>query len=436
MPATTNAWPAAYRVLDPGAIREREFPTIGGRAYFDSNATTPMARSARERVRELEDHVLIGSTHSTNSCEARLAQEQYDAARAGVSKFFGAQGYATIFTSGTTAASNLWALSLPLGRGDLVLLTLMEHHSQLLTMRERARKAGATVKYIPVTAEGRLDMERLEGTVAQYPGRRTFMNLVYASNVTGVVNDVHAVRGIIGDDAMLYLDIAQAAAHLPVDLGTLGVDGAGVSAHKMYGPTGIGALFVREDRLPALRSTVQGGGTVELVGMGFQVDAPSYARFEPGTPNLWGAIGWRHSIEFLAGIGMEQVHAHDLATGGMLLEGLLQTPGVTVYGPHDFRDRTASIPFSIGDPRNHEAVAQQLDRRGVSVRNGCFCAHMYVASLLGIAPEEHAAVAQRLLQHEVEKHSLPGMVRTSVGIFNTAADVQLALDAIRDIASR
>jgi cysteine desulfurase / selenocysteine lyase len=426
------------------SIRETDFPlfTKLGRVYLDNGATTQEPQTVKDRMYEYRKSHMRGSNHSKNSSEAKEAQEMWEESKDKLSKFFNAENYYIAYTGGTTDASNWIATRFPLEKQDTVLITEMEHHSQILTARNMAKKVGADIGYVPVYKnDGRLDLDKLERRVDELSGKKgkVLLNLVHASNVSGVVNPVKKIREIVGDDCYIYLDLAQSAGHMPVDLDYLGADFAGVSAHKMYGPMGIGAFFIKKDCEPMLKNDVSGGGAVDLVSKHFTAYTKPPARFEPGTQDLEGAAEWGFTLDYLNRMGMDKIASHDHAIGKYFLGELQKIDRVRVYGPADFSrgDRSALFAFNIGNflLKNYGEVAQKLDKRGVSVRDGCFCAHPYVAKLIGLPSIAHEARTGLMkLGVSGEMIKLPGAVRAAFAYYNNLEDAYKAVRAIDEIS--
>jgi cysteine desulfurase/selenocysteine lyase len=413
-----------------------------GRVYLDSTAMAQMPHSVRRSIFDYFKENLRGSNHSEHSSEAREAQAKVDETRRKLRDFFGARNYHVCFNSGTTASSNFVGLNFPFESRDLLLLTHMEHNSQVATVRQNAEKAGARIQFIPVDSEGRLDLNQLRQVAYNHRNLagKVLMNIVHVSNVTGIVNPVQEVKGILnryfGDRAFLYLDMAQSSGHIPINLNELGADAAATSAYKMFGPTGMGALFANDRICDVLHNRVSGGGAVKLVTEQGFIPEDMPGRFEPGTQNIEGIIGWGFTLDYLANIGMDKIEKYDTSLGRHFLEGLLRIPNVEVYGPRDFKDRTAIIPFNVGGRRNYGRVAKTLDKFGVSVRDGCFCAHFYVPRLLGVSgsvvQDKFSLIASGKKRDEVE---LEGAVRASFSFYNNKNDANRALNAIREIAN-
>jgi cysteine desulfurase/selenocysteine lyase len=431
-------------------IRKRDFPLFDQkeRIYLDTTATSQEPQSVKDRMYQYRKSVIRGSNHSKNSAEAREAQSRFEEAREKIQKFFRADNYHVIFTSGTTNSSNWIAKQFDFRRGDMVLIPLMEHHSQMLTHKNLAGKNDIPFKFVPVTRpEGRLDLEALEKIIAHEKNKkRILMNLTHVSNVSGVVNPVKNVKSILGKKGLIYLDIAQSAGHMPIDLDKLDVDFAGVSSHKMYGPMGIGALFIKKGSEQHLHGEISGGSAVRLVSRYAVAHADAPAKFEPGTQDIEGAIEWGFALDYLSNIGMDRIEQHDKALGHYFMNEVRKIPGITVLGPNQSADRASLFTFVVRPAkslvqqlplhvtRNYDKIAVALDNHGISVRDGCFCAHIYVAHLLELQSYLNAArtVLMKTGVNE-DMFKLPGGVRVSFSFYNTLGEAYRLIQALKEV---
>ena len=433
-------------------IRQRDFPLFEQkeRIYFDTTATSQEPQSVKDRMYQYRTSILRGSNHSKNSAEAREAQEQFEGARRKLQEFFKAGNYRVVFTSGTTGSSNWIASQFSFRMDDLVLIPIMEHHSQMLTHKKLAERAGAAVIFVPVTKpEGRLDLPALERIIASAKDKkRILMNLSHVSNVSGVVNPVSEVKRILGKRGVLYLDIAQSSGHMPVDLDSLDVDFVGVSSHKMYGPMGMGALFIKKGSEKYLHNDISGGSAVRLVSRHAVAQADVPAKFEPGTQDIEGAIEWGFTLDYLNSIGMERIEQHDKALGRYFLTEIRKITGITVLGPNDLVDRTSVFTFVVGPQkeavrlplhftRNYDKIAVALDDYGISVRDGCFCAHLYNAHLLEL--QSYLNTARTVMMKagvNGDMFKLPGGVRASFSFYNTIGETYKLICALKEIQKK
>ncbi|MDX1393855.1 MAG: SufS family cysteine desulfurase [Gemmatimonadota bacterium] len=362
--------------LDVAAIRA-QFPilqrVVNGRplVYLDSAASSQRPERVIERIDRhyREHHANVHRGAHTLSIEST---EAYELARALVAAHIGAgHPNEVVFTSGTTGSINLVAAAwggANLREGDEVVLTKMEHHSNIVPWQLLASRIGIVLRFVDVTADGRLDLDDLDRLI----GARTRMVAVtHVSNGLGTINPVREIAGRArAAGALVLLDGAQAAPHLAIDVGELGCDFYAFSAHKMCGPTGIGGLWARPEHLEAM-PPYQGGG--EMISE-VTVDGSKWAdvphKFEAGTPNIAGAVGFGEAVEFLAEVGMDRIAAHEAEITEAALDRLSDVPGLTLYGPRE--DRASVFSFTLGDVHPHD-LSTILDQSGVAIRAGHHC---------------------------------------------------------------
>ena len=426
---------------DVDRIRKRDYQRIleSDRIYLDSTATSQVPESVIRKIFEFRMNYLRGSNHSKNSKEARRADEEWHKFKDALRSFFHANNYHIAATPGTTGSSLLIASNFKWRPGDLFMPSESEHNSQYASAVEFARKAGAKVDFARINLEdGRIDLDYVVNAVRAHQGR-SIVSIVDASNLTGVITGIEKIRKAL-PNSIISLDMAQSGGHIPRNLDELGVEFAATSAHKMYGPTGIGALFVRKDAVDLL-DFPRAGGSVFLSGKSGAVPLEAPGCWEPGTQHLEGGIEWRYALEFITKFGMDKIHAHDNALGAYFLREIQKIPNVRVYGPKDFErgDRTAVVTFSIDNLFNHDYVAQELDRRGISVRNGCFCAHILGSKLAGV--EVYDKLEEMITDINLGKRDkseviLPGAVRASFAFYNTIKEANYTVQAVREIASQ
>ncbi len=429
-------------IRDIHSIRQRDFPLLDAknRVYLDSAATSLEPQSVIHSAYEYRRTHLRGNNHSKNSAEAREIHQELEDVRKKLQDFFSAHNYLIGFTSGTTDTSNWIAARFPFKKDDMIIITEAEHNSQILTARNQAKSAGAKIKYLPVSSkEGKLDLNYLRKIVSEKKNGKILLNLVHISNVSGVINPVGEIRKILGNRGFIYLDCAQSAGHVPINLDALDVDFAGISAHKMYGPMGIGAIFINKKSKRYIKNRVSGGSAIKFVSRNFTVPESSTYRFEPGTQNLEGAIEWGYALDYLNKIGMDKIEAHDREIMSYFIKELKKVKGVRIYGPMNNNDRTAVVAFNVGTfaKKNYDKVAKELDKRGISTRDGCFCAHIYTAKLLGLpnfVPETRAGLMKLGVSNGVLKTY--GAVRVSFAFYNTMEDAYKAVMAIKEISKK
>ncbi|SHJ92061.1 cysteine desulfurase / selenocysteine lyase [Pseudonocardia thermophila] len=373
--------------LDVAKIRA-DFPVLhrtvrGGRplVYLDSGATAQRPRQVVDAERSfLEQH--NAAVHRGAHQLSEEATDAYESARARIAAFVGALPEQIVFTKNATEALNLVAYGMSnaatagedaarfvLGPGDEVVITELEHHSNLVPWQELCKRTGATLRWFPITDDGRIDLSQERITE-----RTKVVAFAHQSNVLGSIAPVQElVRRAREVGALVVLDACQSVPHMPVDFAALDVDFAAFSGHKMLGPTGIGVLYGRSELLAALPPFLTGGSMIELVRMEETTFAPPPQRFEAGTPMSSQAVGLAAAVDYLSGIGMDAVHAHELELTRLALEGLSELPGVRIIGPSDLTDRGGAVSFVVDGIHAHD-VGQVLDDRGVAIRVGHHCA--------------------------------------------------------------
>jgi cysteine desulfurase/selenocysteine lyase len=305
----------------------------------------------------------------------------YEGARAKIAAFLGAgTPQEIVFTKNSTEAINLVAHAFSeratdprfrLGPGDEIVVTEMEHHSNLVPWQLLCERTGATLRWLGITDDGRLDLSNLDDVVCE---RTKLVAFVHYSNILGTINPpapiVQRARQV---GALVLLDGSQSVPHLGVDVSSLGVDFLAFTGHKMCGPTGIGGFWGRGELLAAMPPFLGGGSMIETVAMTGSTYAPPPARFEAGTPPITQAVGLGAAVEYLTGVGMSAIAEHERQLAGYALDALSTVPGLRIFGPRDTVDRGATISFELVGIHPHD-VGQVLDASGVQVRVGHHCA--------------------------------------------------------------
>jgi cysteine desulfurase/selenocysteine lyase len=364
--------------IDVQALRA-DFPILSRRVhgaplvYLDSAATSqkpaPVLAAMEAYYRETNANVHRGVYELAAEATAR-----FEAGRDAVARLVGAPREGVVFTKNATEAINLvaWAWGVrELRPGDEVLITEMEHHSNIVPWQIVAEITGATVRFAPVTPGGELDMDSLRESMG---GRTRLVGVVHASNVLGTINPVAEIAKIAHDHGALCLvDGSQSVPHLPVDVPSLGCDFFAFTGHKMLGPTGIGCLVAAPETLDAMGPFLGGGEMISNVTKEGSTWADLPWKFEAGTPPIAEAIGLGAAAEYLMGVGMEAVRAHEMEMAEHMLAALAEVEGITIYGPRDPRARGAAVSFSLPDLHPHD-IAQLIDRDGVCIRAGHHCA--------------------------------------------------------------
>jgi cysteine desulfurase/selenocysteine lyase len=345
------------------------FPLV----YLDSANSS---QKPRQVVQAIEDHYL---KHNANVARAmhQLGAEAtaaYEGGRDKVAAFIGAPNRDEIvFTKNASEALNLAAhtLGASLKPGDVVVISEMEHHSNIVPWQLACERTGATLKWFGVTEDGRLDLSNIEELLTE---NTKVVSLTWVSNALGTINpitEIAAKAHAVG--ATVVVDASQAVPQFPVDVSTLGADLLVFTGHKVVGPTGIGVLWGRYELLAGLPPFLGGGEMIEVVRMTGSTYAPPPARFEAGTPPIAQAVGLGAAVDYLSGIGMDKIAAHEHAIVEYALEGLKTVPGLKLLGPTDAKDHGGAISFELDGVHPHD-VSTVLDTRGIAVRAGHHCA--------------------------------------------------------------
>ena len=383
---------------DPGALGAAElaavradFPLLGrtvrgGRplVYLDSAATSQKPNVVLEAEVDFYEQ-RNAAVHRGAHQLAEEATEAFEDARAAVAGFVGADTDEIVWTPGATAALNLVAYAFSnatagrggaaaerfrLAPGDEIVVTEAEHHANLVPWQELCARTGAVLRWFGVDDEGRIDLADADRVITD---RTRVVAFGHVSNVTGAVAPVaELVAAARRVGALTVLDACQSVPHLPVDLHALGVDFAAFSAHKMLGPTGVGALYGRRELLEAMPPVTTGGSMVEVVTMAETTYAPPPQRFEAGTQMVAQAVGMGVAAQWLGELGMDRVARHERDLAAELVR-IGEIPGVRIVGPADARDRLAVVSFVVDGVHAHD-VGQVLDDRGIAVRVGQHCA--------------------------------------------------------------
>ncbi|MDG7010567.1 MAG: cysteine desulfurase [Nitrososphaerota archaeon] len=371
--------------MDVEAVR-RDFPILKRKVhgkrlvYLDNAATTQKPQSVIDALVDYYSRY-NSNVHRSVHTLGEEATEAYEDSRRKVAKFVGAQAKETVFVRGTTEATNLvrfaWGEKY-VKKGDLIVATLMEHHSNIVPWQLLAKSRGAVLKYVGLTPDGELDMGSLEGLLRESPRLVAF---AHCSNVLGTINDVATIcTKARSAGATTIVDGAQSVPHLPVDLASLGADFYAFSGHKMLGPTGIGVLIGKK-RLLEEMDPFEGGG--EMIREVFEDhstwnDVPH--KFEAGTVNVAGAIGFGAAVDYLSRLGMDKVREHEVRLLDYAYDALSSLKGFHAYGPEDTKKRSGLIAFNYADVHPHD-LATILDEEGVAIRSGHHCAQLLMRCL-------------------------------------------------------
>lgn len=382
--------------LDAAAIRA-DFPVLAEQVherplvYLDNAATSQKPRAVIDALQTYYE-TYNANIHRGLHALSERATAEYEDARTRVARFINAaHPHEVIFTRGTTEAINLVARGWGdenVGEGDEILLTEMEHHSNLVPWQMLAKRRGASLRYIPTDAEGRID---LEAYARMFGPRTRLVTITHMSNVLGTITPAaEIIRIAHAHGVPVLLDAAQSIPHLPVDVQALDADFVAFSGHKMLGPTGIGVLYGRESLLDATEPLFGGGSMIRVVELHQSSWTELPYKLEGGTPNIAGAIGLGAAVDYLQTVGMRNVAAHEHELTEYALALLSDLEGVRVFGPLDATDRGGVISFYVGDVHPHD-VGTLLDAEGIAVRAGHHCAQPLMRKL-GVAATARASL--------------------------------------------
>ena len=401
--------------FDPVTIR-REFPTleqsVNGRplVYLDNAATSQKPRVVLDALRAYYEND-NSNVHRGIHELSRRATVAYEESRAKVAGWVGAaEPSEIIWTRGTTEAINLvstaWGLD-NVGEGDEILISVLEHHSNIIPWQLLARRTGAVIKYIELDEQGRWILDELPRLLTD---RTKVVAISHVSNALGTVNPVKRVAAAAHEvGALVLVDGAQGAVHMKVDVQELGVDCYAFSGHKMCGPTGIGALWARRDLLDSMEPYQGGGEMIHFVGRDESSWATVPHKFEAGTPNIAGAIGMGAAIDFLSGVGMDAIAKHEHELLEYALERMNAVDGIRIYGPQSPDEHSALISFTLGDAHPHD-ISTILDSEGIAVRAGHHC-------------------AQLAMQH----FGISATARASIYLYNTESDIDRLIEGLEQV---
>lgn len=347
--------------------------------YLDSGATSQKPNSVLDAERDFYvNH--NAAVHRGAHQLAEEATELYEGAREKVATFIGAHVDEVIFTKSATESINAIAYSLGnstpgskfhIKAGDRIVVSEMEHHANLIPWQELARRTGAELVWFKVTEEGRLDLSNIDELITS---RTKVVALTHQSNVLGTINPLDEITKKAHEvGALFVLDACQSVPHYRVDVKTLNVDFLAFSGHKMLGPTGVGILWGKKELLDEMPPFLTGGSMIETVTMesATYLDAPK--RFEAGVPNMAQAVGLGAAVDYLNKVGLDAIHAHEVALTQKALEGLQTIQGLSVIGPKDLEMRGGVVSFAVEGIHPHD-LGQALDQYGIAVRTGHHCA--------------------------------------------------------------
>lgn len=376
--------------------------------YLDNAATTQKPQAVLDKVLAYYEYANANVHRGVHTLSDR-ATTQYEQSRETVRQFINAKDASeVIFTRGTTTSLNWVAKNLGahvLTEEDEILISYMEHHSNIIPWQQIAKTTGATLRYIELTEDGRLDIEDARQKINS---KTKILSITHVSNVLGVVNPIKALANLVHEQGgVIVVDGAQAVPHMTVDVQELDADFYAFSGHKMCGPTGIGVLYGKRKWLEAIEPIEFGGEMIQVVDLQASTWADIPHKFEAGTPNIAGAIGLAAAIDYLEEIGMDQIYNHEQELVTYTLEKMKQIEGLSIYGPTDARLRSGVITFNIDGVHPHD-VATAMDMEGVAIRAGHHC-------------------AQPLMNYMKQ----PATARASFYLYNTKADADKLIEAIQ-----
>jgi len=422
--SSVTAAPPVEAPLDPDQIRA-DFPildrTVNGHplVYLDSAATSQKPRSV---IHAVTTHYARHNANVSRSVHTlgTEATEAYEGARAKVARFIGAPAAGeVVFTRNSTESINLVAYAFLAGSlrggddrfrlrpGDEVVVSQMEHHSNLVPWQLLCERTGARLRWFGITDDGRLDLSNLDVLIGP---RTRLVSLVHVSNILGTINPVEQVTARAHEaGALVLLDCSQSVPHAPIDVTALGADFIAFTGHKMCGPTGIGVLWGRAELLAQMPPFLGGGSMIETVQMEGSTYAPPPARFEAGTPPIAEAVGLGAAVDYLSGVGMAAVRAHERQLTAYALEALATVPGLRLFGPTAAEDRGGIVSFDLAGVHPHD-VGQVLDSVGVQVRVGHHCA-----------------------QPVCRRYGVASMTRASFYLYNTRAEVDALVKGLEQV---
>ncbi|MCD6421092.1 MAG: cysteine desulfurase [Thaumarchaeota archaeon] len=339
--------------------------------YFDNAATSLKPRQVIEAVKRYYEEC-SANVHRGVYELSQEATDLYEESRARIGRFIGCKPSELVFVKNATEAINLVAYGVKWSNGDEVVSTVMEHHSNMIPWQIAAKRFGVKLRYAGIKPDGTLDLENL----AELANRRTRLIAVcHVSNVLGTINDVREIAKIAHENnALLLVDAAQSVHHMPINVKDLGCDLLAFSGHKLLGPTGIGCLYIREGVEEELEPPFGGGEMISHVELhGYRLNDMPW-RFEPGTPNIAGAIGLAAAVDYLKSIGMESIRDHERRLTERAIEILKEVGGVEIYGPREPEKRCGLVAFNLRGISG-DLVAALLDEfENIAVRSGFHCA--------------------------------------------------------------
>ncbi len=396
-------------MLDPHEIK-KDFPLLNGSplVYLDNGATSQKPQVVLDAMNEYYTKN-NANVHRGLYALSEKATAEYEGARKVIADFIQAEAEEVIFQKGATEGLNHVARLLAenvLKKGDTILLSVSEHHSNIVPWQMVAKKHELKLSFLPVTDEGRFDLNVFEQEIS----KAKVLSVQYVSNVTGVIHPVaKMIQTAKKYGVITILDACQAAPHMALDVKKLDCDFLVFSAHKMLGPTGFGVLYGKKEWLEKLEPVFGGGDMIKEVHQEYSTWNDLPWKFEPGTPPIAEAIGTKAAVQYLQNVGWENLHEAEQKLTAYTLEKLAEIPQVRIIGPKDMKDRIGVISFTIANIHPHD-IAQVLDQHNVAIRAGHHCA-----------------------QPLMEFFNVPATARMSLYLYNTQEDVDRCVAAIRAV---
>ncbi|MYB30392.1 MAG: cysteine desulfurase [Cenarchaeum sp. SB0663_bin_5] len=380
--------------------------------YLDNAATTQKPNYVVDAISNYYKGY-NANIHRAVYALAEEATEKYESVRDRIARFLNIQDRRqVIFVRGTTEGINLvaYAWGRPnIAKGDTIVTTEYEHHSNIVPWQLLCKEKGATLKYIPIDDQGRLILDKLDDYIAE--GNVKMVTFSLMSNVLGTITDAPAIMSKCKEAGIHTLvDAAQAVPHMRVDVSSLGCDFFTFSGHKMMGPTGVGVLYASHNMLEKMSPFHGGGDMIREVHKQESTWNDLPYKFEAGTPNIADVIGLGAAVDYLEGIGMDNVRMHEMELTSYALNRMRKIPGITIYGPTDIKERGGVISFNFADVHPHD-VAHIMDEEGVAIRSGHHCAQVLMEEL------DVAATS-----------------RASFYIYNTTDEIDVLIDALQKVA--
>ena len=380
--------------------------------YLDSGATSQKPRSVLDAERYFYENE-NAAVHRGSHLLAEEANSAYEGARKVVAQFLGAKSDEIIFTKSATESLNALAYSFGnakadsrfhLNPGDRIVVSEMEHHANLIPWQQLAKRTGAELAWLSVTAEGRLDLSNISEVINE---KTKIVALTHQSNVLGTINPINEIAKYVrARSALFILDACQSVPHIPISVQDLEIDFLAFSGHKALGPTGIGVLWAKSELLDEMEPFLFGGSMIESVTMTDATWAPAPRKFEAGVPNMAQAVGLAAALKYLSQIGMAKIAEHDAELTAYALEKFSSLKGIEIIGPKENVDRGAVISFTTEGIHPHD-LGQVLDQYGIAVRTGHHCAWPLM-----------------------KKFGIAGTTRASFYLYNDFADVDALIDGV------